>query len=54
MRFFKKTNIDFIGKRRFWYIVSTTITALGIIAASTFKHVEYGIDFRGGTELAYR
>lgn len=54
MRFFKKTNIDFIGKRKFWYIVSTSVTLVGIIAAMTFKQVEYGIDFKGGTELAYR
>lgn len=54
MRFFKKTNIDFIGKRKFWYIVSTTVTVLGIVAALSFKEVEYGIDFKGGTELAYR
>jgi len=54
MRFFKKTQIDFIGKRKFWYIVSLTITTLGIVAALTFKTVEYGIDFKGGTELAFR
>jgi preprotein translocase SecF subunit len=54
MRFFKKTNIDFIGKRKFWYIVSLTITTLGVVASLTFKTVEYGIDFKGGTELAFR
>ncbi len=54
MRFFKKTNIDFIGKRKFWYIVSTAVTVVGVVAALTFKKVEYGIDFQGGTELAYR
>ncbi len=50
MRFFKKTNIDFIGKRRLWYIVSTLVTAAGIVFA-LFRGVEYGIDFAGGTEI---
>jgi preprotein translocase subunit SecF len=54
MRFFKKTNIDFIGKRKFWYIVSTAVTVVGLVAAFSFKKVEYGIDFKGGTELAFR
>jgi len=50
MRFFRKTNIDFIGKRRTWYIVSVAVTVLGIIWAS-FRGVEFGIDFEGGTEV---
>ncbi len=50
MRFFRKTNIDFIGKRRTWYYVSTFITLAGIIWA-LFRGVEYGIDFAGGTEV---
>jgi len=54
MRFFKKTNIDFIEKRRFWYVVSLVITVSGIVAALTFKNIEYGIDFKGGSELAFR
>jgi preprotein translocase subunit SecF len=50
MRFFRKTNIDFIGKRRTWYFVSTFITVAGIVWA-LFRGVEYGIDFAGGTEI---
>ena len=50
MHFFRKTNIDFIGKRRTWYYVSIFITTAGIIWA-LFKGVEYGIDFAGGTEV---
>jgi preprotein translocase subunit SecF len=53
MRLFRKTYIEFIEKRRFWYVVSITITVAGI-AAALFRGVEYGIDFRGGTELAFR
>lgn len=50
MNFFSKTNIDFIGKRRTWFMVSIVICALGIILP--FFGVRYGIDFTGGTEGA--
>lgn len=50
MHFFRKTSIDFIGKRRTWYFVSIFVTSAGIIWA-LFRGVEYGIDFAGGTEV---
>jgi preprotein translocase subunit SecF len=50
MHFFRKTNIDFIGKRRVWYFVSTFITVAGIVWA-LLRGVEFGIDFAGGTEV---
>jgi preprotein translocase SecF subunit len=50
MHFFRKTNIDFIGKRRIWYYVSSFVTLAGIVWA-LFRGVEYGIDFAGGTEV---
>ena len=52
MQFFKSTHIDFIGKRKFFYILSIVITLSGLIAAFV-RGVEYGIDFEGGTEAAY-
>ena len=50
MRVFKKTNIDFMALRGKMYIVSSTIIILGLISLFV-KGVNYGIDFRGGTEL---
>jgi len=50
MHFFRKTNIDFIGKRRTWYFVSIAITLAGVVWALA-RGVEYGIDFAGGTEV---
>lgn len=50
MRLFKKTNIDFIGKRRLWYGVSTVLVLIGLFSL-IFAGLDYGIDFRGGTEL---
>ena len=50
MRLFKKTNIDFLGKRKMWYIVSTIMVLFGMFSI-VFKGINYGIDFQGGTEL---
>jgi preprotein translocase subunit SecF len=50
MRVFKKTNIDFMGLRGKMYFISSTIIVLGLISL-IIKGVNYGIDFRGGTEL---
>lgn len=50
MRFFGKTNIDFMGKRRLWYTVSAAQILVGMLFVA-FKGLDYGIDFLGGTEL---
>jgi preprotein translocase SecF subunit len=50
MRFFKKTNIDFLGKRKLWYTVSAVIIVIGMISLA-MKGFDFGIDFLGGTEL---
>lgn len=50
MRLFKKTNIDFMGKRYLWYLASGTLILAGLISLLT-KGVDYGIDFLGGTEV---
>jgi preprotein translocase SecF subunit len=50
MRFFGKTNIDFMGKRRTWYLISASVIALSLLAVAV-KGFHYGIDFLGGTEL---
>lgn len=50
MRLFKKTKIDFMGKRRIWYSISATIIVVGMVSLA-LKGFDYGIDFLGGTEL---
>jgi len=47
MKFFKTTNIDFLGKRYFAYIVSG-ILFLSSILIILIKGPKYGIDFTGG------
>jgi preprotein translocase SecF subunit len=51
MQLFKTTHIDFIGKRKFFYVLSALITLAGL-ARALIRGVEYGIDFEGGTEVA--
>ena len=50
MRFFRKTNIDFMGKRHLWYTVSGIVILVGMISLFV-KGPHYGIDFLGGTEM---
>jgi preprotein translocase SecF subunit len=52
MQFFHNTHIDFIGKRKFFYILSIVVTVLGLVVAFV-RGVDYGIDFEGGTEVAF-
>jgi preprotein translocase subunit SecF len=50
MRLFKKTNVDFLGKRKIWYSISGCLVLIGIISI-LIKGISYGIDFQGGTEI---
>ncbi|NJD21744.1 MAG: protein translocase subunit SecF, partial [Melioribacter sp.] len=51
MRLFENLNINFMGKRSIFYVVSATILLLGFISIFV-KGVEFGIDFKGGSEIA--
>jgi preprotein translocase subunit SecF len=50
MRLFKKTQIDFMAKRKIAYVLSAGIIVIGMISL-VVKGFDYGIDFLGGTEL---
>ena len=49
MQFFSNTHIDFLGKRKTFYVVSLVVTIAGI-AAALLRGVELGIDFEGGVQ----
>jgi len=50
MRLFGATQINFMGKRRMWYLVSALIIGAGLVSLAV-KGLSFGIDFLGGTEL---
>ncbi len=49
MRFFSKTNINFIGNRKFGFIFSGILILMGIISLLLHGGLRYNIDFTGGT-----
>lgn len=51
--FLANTNLDFIGKRKISYIVSTLIIIAGIASFAT-RGFELGVDFKGGREYKVR
>ncbi|MHB8682097.1 MAG: protein translocase subunit SecF [Acidimicrobiales bacterium] len=43
-----ETAFDFVGRRRWWYVLSAVVIVAGI-ASLGVRHLNLGIDFRGGT-----
>ena len=50
MRIFENLNYDFLGKRKLFYIISTSLFLLGLINI-LIRGLVFGIDFKGGTEI---
>ena len=44
-----ETSFDFVGRRRWWYLISGTIILAGLISLGV-RGLNLGIDFKGGTE----
>lgn len=51
MRLFENINIDFMGKRSMFFLISGVIILLGMINI-LFRGLSFGIDFKGGSEIA--
>lgn len=53
LEFIKKTNIDFIGKRKFAFIFSGILSIIGVVAIVQIANgkANLGIDFAGGTSI---
>ena len=49
MQLFKETNIDFIGKRKICYTLSTLLIVIGLVAFVMRGEKNFGVDFSGGT-----
>ncbi|MFZ1728789.1 MAG: protein translocase subunit SecF [Bacteroidota bacterium] len=53
MRIFQNLNVDFMGKRKMFYIFSAVVIVAGL-ASVFFKGIQFGLDFKGGTEVVVR
>jgi SecD/SecF fusion protein len=53
MQIFPETKIDFIAKRRIFYVVSAVIITAGIVIFMMRGEKNFGVDFSGGTLQQY-
>ena len=53
MQFFHGTNINFVSKRKLFFFASLILNVVAIVAV-LIMGVDFGIDFVGGTEIAYK
>ncbi|HED05573.1 MAG TPA: protein translocase subunit SecF [Ignavibacteria bacterium] len=50
MRLFENLTINWLGKRKFFYILSTSLFVIGWVSVAV-RGFHFGIDFKGGTEI---
>ncbi len=50
MRLFENLQVDWLGKRKFFYILSTSLFLIGLLNV-VIRGFHFGIDFKGGTEI---
>jgi preprotein translocase subunit SecF len=50
MRIFHNLNVDFLGKRKIFYVVSLALFLIGLLNV-VFRGLSFGIDFKGGSEI---
>jgi len=53
MQLFHNLSIDFMGKRKFFYVLSSTLFIVGMLNI-VFRGLQFGIDFKGGTEIVVK
>ncbi|MFB2556007.1 protein translocase subunit SecF [Herbiconiux liangxiaofengii] len=46
-----KRSIDFVGRRRVWYVVSAILVLIALVGPWLRGGFEFGIEFRGGSEF---
>jgi SecD/SecF fusion protein len=51
---FKNINIDFVGRRKYYYMFSTAIILIGIVAYIVKGGFSLGVDFKGGRSYIVR
>ncbi|NUQ81630.1 MAG: protein translocase subunit SecF [Bacteroidetes bacterium] len=53
MRFFQNTNYDFVAARKVGYVVTAVLLLVALLSI-LIRGLQYGIDFKGGTEIQLR
>jgi preprotein translocase subunit SecF len=46
---FKGIQVDWLGKRKLFYLISTVLVVAGMVSLVTKGQFRYGLDFKGGT-----
>ncbi|MDZ7374784.1 MAG: protein translocase subunit SecF [candidate division KSB1 bacterium] len=54
MEFLRQPNLDFIGVRKYMYVLSASLIAIGVISLIVHRGPKYSIDFLGGTAVQLR
>jgi preprotein translocase subunit SecF len=54
MELFKNTNIDFLGKQKYFISLSLLLIAIGVGSWAAKGGLKYGIDFTGGANITVR
>jgi preprotein translocase subunit SecF len=55
IEFFKEPNIDWMGKAKYFYALSGVLLLIGFVSwMQNGRSLKYGIDFKGGTNVAVR
>jgi preprotein translocase subunit SecF len=54
LQIFINARYDFVGKRRWFYVASLALVAVGIASIALHGGLNYGIDFTGGTLIQVR
>ena len=54
MEFFRNVNVDWMGKAKYFVILSLVLLAVGWLSVLRHGGLSYGIDFRGGTLVYVR
>ncbi len=51
LQFFKKPSVNWMGKQKYFWLVSISLIVIGLITFPARGQDKYGIEFRGGTSM---
>ena len=54
MEFFKQVDLDWMGKAKYFFVLSLALLVVGSVSLIVHHGPYYGIDFKGGTVVNVR